>query len=188
MYTVAFLDTETTGLDPETDQIISYCVTIWRADESGIHLGGSCSRRVLPTVPVSPEAQRVNRYDEAEWLSSGAKPWDQEDCSFIWGILSQCGKRPVVGGHNVAFDIGFLKSHFARCNFTFEISHRTVDTCALAQPLVALGLIPNASLEALRAYFALDDRHAHTAIGDTHNCVEAWEKFLEIYAGQLCVT
>ena len=94
------LDTETTGLEPESDRIIEVGAVKFRGDEvlgvfqSFVNPGGRLSRFIRDYTGIT---QRD--VDGAPAFSDVAV-----------NLLPFIGSAPVVG-HNVGFDLGFLRSH-----------------------------------------------------------------------------
>ena len=94
------IDTETTGLEPESDRIIEVGAVKFRGDEvlgvfqSFVNPGERLSRFIRDYTGIS---QRD--VDGAPYFSDVAAE-----------LLPFIGDAPVVG-HNVGFDLGFLRSH-----------------------------------------------------------------------------
>jgi DNA polymerase III epsilon subunit family exonuclease len=70
----------------------------------------------------------------------------------------------VVVGHNVRFDLGFLRSALTATGWA-PLANRWVDTCALARRLVR-DEVPNCRLHTLATRFRLDHRPSHRALDD----------------------
>ncbi len=70
----------------------------------------------------------------------------------------------VIVGHNVRFDLGFLRTALA-ANRWPPFANRSVDTCALARRLVR-DEVPNCRLHTLATRFRLDHRPSHRALDD----------------------
>ena len=102
-----FLDTETTGLDPERHEVISIgCVETNQALEV-------VGKRELLVQPIriedaDPRALEINGYDPARWGAHGTPK--TLALAKVWYLLHDC----VIAGHNVEFDRRFLAAEFGR--------------------------------------------------------------------------
>ena len=94
------IDTETTGLEPESDRIIEVGAVRFRGDEV---LG------VFQSF-VNPE-ERLSRFIRDY---TGITQWDVDGAPHFSDVATELlpfiGDAPVVG-HNVGFDLSFLRSH-----------------------------------------------------------------------------
>jgi DNA polymerase III alpha subunit (gram-positive type) len=110
-------------------------------------------------------------------------------------VSSFCDALPCrevkVVGHNVGFDMAFLKKLIFDANRgpLPKLSHRSVDTHTLLQALVWLGRIPEictTSDGALR-HFCIDipERDRHTALGDARAAVRLLNRIAQEFAPDL---
>ena len=145
--TFVALDLETTGLNPERDAIIEIGAVRFRDGEPQERF----HTLVDPGRPIPYEIQQLTGIGDAD---VAGKP----RFSDIAGQLMRfVGPLPVVG-HNVSFDLGFLRSH-RLCTENLGL-----DTWELAT--VLLPLRPGYSLGALAAFFGIDLQNAHRALED----------------------
>lgn len=90
----------------------------------------------------------------------------------IRGIKEQYFNNEImtVAGHNIAFDISFIKQLYKKggYNFTEDFSHRTVDTASILQFLYFTGKLQKniSSSDAAFQYFNIDVKKRHTALDD----------------------
>jgi DNA polymerase-3 subunit epsilon len=121
-----FLDTETTGLSPESgDRIVEIgCVEFVNRRPTG----RTFHRYVNPGRPNSPGAFDVHRLSDA--FLAGHPPFE----SHVDELLEFVRDAEVVI-HNAAFDVAFLDQELARCARGRFASHgvRVVDSLALAR-------------------------------------------------------
>ena len=162
-----FTDTETGGLDPKHHEILTVALVDWRDGQIGDTVEWKVKAR--PEF-VSPQALAVNGIDLAE---HNAQALDQK--IVVREITAWCrahwlsGERVRLGGHNVAFDVGFL-SHMIGPLYYRAFHHRPVCTMNMLPLLWHAGIIPNdvgKLTEACAAFgVPLPAAEAHTALGD----------------------
>ncbi len=141
------LDTETTGLDPESDRIIEVGAVKFRGDEV---LG------VFQSF-VNP-AERLSKFIR-DYTGITQRDVDQAPPfpDVATNLLSFIGGAPVVG-HNVGFDLGFLRSH--GLPFDGPVSD-TYDLGRVFMPWASYhsltGLAKELDVPVVRAHRAADD-------------------------------
>ena len=178
------IDVETGGLDPQRHAILSLGVVA--LDTASGHTETLELLISDPHGDVTEEAIRKNRLDPAQVRRTGLSPEEAvgrlED--FILPHL-QADKKAVLAGHNVSFDIAFLRRLYrlasAEDHFTARYSHRAVDLHSAYMLLAEAGLVPrlaSASLDAIALSLGVpqDPDKRHTALGDaltTARCL--WE-------------
>lgn len=160
---VVVIDTETTGLNPKTDRIIS----IGLVEMENGRIGKSHEWFFNPgNVAISPEALAVHGITAA-FLED--KPPIKHRLPDILGLLHES----IVGGHNVNFDISFLEEELRRNRFP-----QLKDFIAGVQDtmLMSRGKWPGkaASLDALcdRTGVSRNHRVTHGALTDALLCAE----------------
>lgn len=181
------IDTETGGLDPGRYSILSIAAAIW--DDSIV--GDSFEAYILePNLHVEREAMEVNRID-LQWLQkNGLAP--SEAVSRLHSFLDKSfghvpDRRPItLAGHNVSFDISFLKRLYtlAGVNFDDFYSHRALDTASLIQFLILAGRMPLSEASSTAAFshfgitFGAGERHS--ALGDAIATAKLLSKLIEL--------
>lgn len=187
---VCWLDLETTGLDPETHEIIE--------------IGAYCNGRVFETkvIPTrletaEQEALEVNGFTDVEdWKARGAKPLEQALLDFTSWVryvaTAEAGDRynpyqgykaivhgPVVGGHNAAgFDVPFLKARYKELGVldNWPFHYHVIGTEVLAyEHLKPLGL-RSMSLGSVCCALGISNEGAHTAMADAYRSKQVWDK------------
>ncbi len=83
----------------------------------------------------------------------------------------------VIVGHNVRFDLGFLRANLARLGYQ-PLTNRFVDTCALARRLVR-DEVPNCKLSTLARHFRTAADPCHRALDDAKATAEVLHHLLE---------
>jgi DNA polymerase-3 subunit epsilon len=150
--TLAFLDTETTGLSAWFgDRICEIAILRCRGDE----ILESFDTLVNPERPISPGAARVNGLTDAELAEAPtfAEIADQ--------VISRLDGAILVG-HNLSFDLGFLSSEFQRLGRQLP-PLEGIDTLLLARAYFSF---PSNSLQAIAEILQLDRTGAHRALAD----------------------
>lgn len=153
------LDTETTGLDPRRDRIITIGAVAVRGRE--IHLADSFE--IMLKVAYNSASVTVHGITREEARDGLDEPEALEQ--FLPYL-----RDGVIVGHHILHDIETLNAACER-GFGFRLRNRFLDTMDLALHLQADGQIPKDalqgfSLDALCDYFAVPPHDRHTAGGD----------------------
>jgi DNA polymerase III epsilon subunit-like protein len=167
---IAFIDVETTGLDPERDEIVDLCVRLWEDGKRG----ESYSKCFLAHGPISPEAQKVNGYDPEKWWKKNAVYLTAEELSKALELVNQA---EYLGGAATAFDRGFLHAACDRLRLPRpKISHRLIDVQSLAVPFFFLGQVKSLSLGAIdQGLCGGNGKVPHNAPGDVDITINVFE-------------
>lgn len=168
------IDTETGGIDPERYSILSVGLVVWEDGSLGAELEVLIAE---PDFVVSPRALEVNRIDlvahSKHALAPGAAMGAIEaflDDHFA-GERAR-GEKIVLAGHNIGFDVGFLRRlcRLAGVDFETLFSHRILDTASILRFLALAGRLPEGSAASSNAFAAfkipLSENERHTALGD----------------------
>ncbi len=176
------LDTETGGLDPLTQSLLSVGLVDWTGERALEFLVKE------PEIVTVPESMKVNHIDLEKLKAEGLTP--VQACERLEQYVEDCsraaGEQVMLVGHNVAFDIAFLRRIHKIANYPFSqvFSHRTVDTHTLLWALVQRGKLPPEvmSSDAAFAHFGLMPPEAlrHTALGDAWATRDLLLKLLEM--------
>jgi len=183
----AFLafDTETTGLDPDTNEILSIALVLLDASFNTL------DERIIYAFPegeVHPKAAEVNGYTAESWAEKGAVSQlvlFAQTHEFI-----RPHRRLIPLGHNVKFDIGFLRSLFRRhdsSDLGRHLSHHSIDTVGIALffDMVLFGKKSGAySLGALCERFGIPLENAHDALADIHATIALFQYLYTQLGGQ----
>lgn len=174
---LVFLDTETTGLEPNWHEIVEICAirSDVRIDQGSVVIEyiAEAYGRVKPVHidRASEYALEINGYDPQTWLD--AEPW-RKVCERVRSVVDGA---PIVGS-NPAFDIAFIRESCTRdhTDCGWITTRHAVDTASLAHPLLLAGKIKSVSLGALIDYYGIDADQwpAHTSIGDVHRTMAVY--------------
>jgi len=152
------LDTETTGLDPESGHrlIEIACVEL----DDFIPTGRAFHRLIDPEREVDLEAERVHGLSLAK-LSGKPK---FSDIEVVEELLAFVGEAMIIA-HNAAFDRGFLNAELARAGRGAIAEDRWVDTLGLAQKRFP-GMYNSLDALCKRFKISLIEREKHGALID----------------------
>ena len=156
---LAFIDTETTGLDPEIAEVIE--VAIIRVEPGKIPEYFETRIKPERIEFAHPKALEVNGYaaDPSRWDNA---PLMSEFGELIVNTLKGC----TLVGHNVAFDEAMLNANLQRAGIHRRVPYRKIDTQMLAmEHLYPLGL-ERTAMDAVRSFLSWDKEGSHTAMKD----------------------
>jgi DNA polymerase III epsilon subunit-like protein len=178
-HNLAFIDTETTGTDPDTHEIIELAVIVVKqTPREGrgpkIEIIEECEWKIKPQHIERAEEQalRVNGYNEVDWMFAidRKKAMQEfakktESCSFV--------------SHNLVFDYAFVKKAFEETEVESRMHYAKLDTISMA--FARLYDAPQAdkfSLRALCELLKVENSKAHTALADTRALVAVYRKMM----------
>jgi DNA polymerase-3 subunit epsilon/ATP-dependent DNA helicase DinG len=155
------IDLETTGLNANSDTIIELGAVRFRGDQ----ILDRYQTFVNPGRRIPPFIQQLTSITPAQ--IERAPTFNQVADQFADFI----GDAPIVG-HNVAFDIGFLRSHH------LPLANPNYNTWDLAS--IFLPTLPEYNLSALATRLGLDHSQAHRASADAEITAHVFHRLLKI--------
>ncbi|MBQ7222280.1 MAG: 3'-5' exonuclease [Bacteroidales bacterium] len=166
-----FFDIESTGLNVAYDRIVE--ISAVKVFPDGSH--EVKTRRINPTIPISPEAQKVH----------GISDEDVKDCptfSKIAKSLAQWMQGCDIAGYNsLKFDIPLLSEEFLRAGVDFDFRKRyLVDVQNIFHKMEQRTLAA-----AYKFYCKKDLENAHSAEADTMATYEVLMSQLDMYKDTL---
>ena len=177
-----FIDSETGGLDPDKHSLLSIALVVWE-DRKIID-----SKEILINdgiLSVTQEALTINRIDLEEHKQSAVS-----SSLAMAEILLFIGKhfagkdKITLAGHNVHFDVAFLKRFFSANNKDFSdyFSHRIIDTSSILHYLYLAGCIKHKAISSDEAFelFDIKVEGRHTALGDAIATAKLFTKLLSL--------
>lgn len=174
------LDTETGGLAPETDALLSVGLVDW---EDGRVLRSAEILVDAEGLRCDPKALEVNGIDLD--LHHAYSVPRVEAAALIREFCAPMG-RPWIAGHNVFFDVGFVRRLFTREELRQTFSHRMLCTLHVLSYLEHAGKIPPGigKLDQAIAHFGLTmpGGKRHTALADALATAELYSKLLRVVA------
>ena len=172
--TFCVVDLETTGGSPRDSEITEIGAVKVRGGE----VVGTFQTLVDPGVPIPPFITMLTGITHAMVIEAPRID------AVLPAFLEFCGDAVLVG-HNVRFDLGFLRAAASRLGYG-DLENRAVDTAALARRLVR-GDVRNLKLATLAAHFRSPVTPTHRALDDARATVHVLHGLLE-RAGTLGVT
>lgn len=177
-----FIDTETGGLDPENHSLLSVAMVVWENMEI------IDSQELLINdgiLSVTNEALEINKIDieEHKRLAISSSQAIEKIYTFI-NLHFPKDKKVTVAGHNVQFDISFLKILFIqnKRDFSTLFSHRIIDTSSILYYLYLAGHIKKKAVSSDEAFelFKIKVEGRHTALGDAMATAKLFNRLLDL--------
>lgn len=168
---LAYIDTETTGLNPAVHEVIDIAVVfdLEVADKLQIpHLIRDPAEHVAYyTTRIKPEhidvaeekALAVNGYTTEGWANA---PTAAEVVPILQVIL----KDVVCCGHNVGFDTDFIQNMIKRTGSSFRMDYHKVDTVTFGYTYLVPAGLEKLSLDAIRDFLGWPKDGGHRALQD----------------------
>lgn len=177
-----FIDTETGGLDPDKHSLLSLAMVVWENMEI------IDSQEILINdgqLSVTKEALSINKIDIKKHKESAIPP--SQAIEEIIGFISKHfppQNKITIAGHNVQFDIGFLKILFSqnKKDFSRFFSHRIIDTSSILYYLYLTNHIKQRAISSDEAFelFEIKVEGRHTAIGDAMATAKLFNKLIDL--------
>ena len=168
------LDTETTGLDPRTDRII----TIGAVEVQNGEILLEDSFEALLKVTHNTSAVTVHGVTRDESLRGMEEPWALE--RFLDYL-----KDGVIVGHHIGHDVATFDEAY-ECHWGFRLSNRNLDTMDLTRhlerdgALVGYPPIRQFTLDSLCEMFGVVPHDRHTASGDAFITAQVFLRLLRL--------
>lgn len=176
-----FIDTETGGIDPQRHSLLSIGLVVW---EDGVVVATSEIFINDGNEGYTKEALSINNIDLVQHKKEaiGSAYAVRKMIEFTKYHFET--EKITLAGHNVAFDIAFIKQVFKknRRSFNNYFSHRSIDTSSILSYLQICNIIKapiKSSSDAFR-YFNISVNGRHTAVGDALATVELFNKLIEL--------
>jgi DNA polymerase III subunit epsilon len=177
---LAFIDTETTGLNPEKHEVIEIGVVLVRQTMRegrgpSLELIEEIEMKIKPQrlEDAEDEALRINGYNDADWIfAPELKP--------AMEMLAKKLEGAVMVAHNICFDAPFLEKCFERAGVDNTMKRYKLDTIsiAFARFYNRPGDIKY-SLGYLCDLFGIKNENAHTALADARALYQVYKKMMD---------
>lgn len=174
---LAFIDTETTGFDPITQEVIEIGVVIAEQSDNGetLKMIEEFELKIKPEHIETADAQalRVNGYDPSAWLFALALP---EAMKVFAEKTADC----IFVAHNLTFDYAFINEAFRKTGIENKMHYPKIDTISFAYAKLHKKTdIDKFNLHELATYFGVQNQNAHTALADARTLFQIYQKMVK---------
>jgi len=168
--TYLVLDVETTGLQPDTDEIMEIgAIKVIEGNEAGVF---QALLRISATIPQNIE--KLTGITNEILIKEG-----RELEAVIREFREFAGELPFVS-HNIAFDMSFLRKAYERCALSAP-HNLCIDTLRMARKL--LDDPRDYKLGTLMKYFDMEQTDVHRGVGDCSATMLLYDKLCAILVG-----
>ena len=161
-HNIIVIDTETGGLDPDTDTILQVALVASEDRELVVNVRDDTGQR-------HPDAMAVHKIDWEDHVKTALSPQDAADAILFFLEGLNLEGRPVFAGHNVGFDVAFIRRLFRLgCRPSPVSWHRTLDTHTMLFEGYFRGVLPASACSSSGAFthFGIPVEDRHSALGD----------------------
>lgn len=176
---ILFIDTETGGIDPLENSLLSLGLVCWENLKIKDKLEIFISKE---KYNVTKKALEINKIDLDELRTKGIS--EKEAKNKLLNFLKENfeDEKIVLAGHNVNFDISFLKKIFeSNDEFNQYFSYRAIDTATIFKFLSLRGDVTAEinSLDDAIKYYNIKIKKRHGALDDCLATAEIFTKMLK---------
>jgi DNA polymerase III subunit epsilon len=176
---LAFVDTETTGLDPERHEIIQIgCVVV----SQHTNANGTQDFTIIDEFELKVKPEHIETAEKVALRVNGYRP---EDWVFAYSlkeamqIYTKKTEGAIMVGHNLPFDYNFLSKAFSTTGVENKMHFHKLDTISIAfAKSKKREDIDKFSLYHLCQIFKIENSRAHTALADAKATFELYKKLL----------
>ncbi len=177
---LAFIDTETTGFDPDTHELIEIGLILadqdWTGDKPVFTILEEFEIKIKPKHIETADlvSLKVNKYNAPEWE-------DAYELKEALKILNTKVKDCIMVAHNLCFDVSFIDRAYKQTGIKNEMHYLRIDTITMAfAKLHSREDIDKYSLRKLCEYFKIENINAHSALSDTKALFELYKHLINI--------
>ncbi len=170
---LAFIDTETTGVEPRHELIE---LAVVRVSGYNFSVLEEWEAKIKPRhiELANPEALKINHYNKEDW--KGAL-----DLETALKIFLEKTADVILVGHNLVFDWFYIHKALAEFDLKPTFYYKSLDTFSLGwQKLRHLPEFNNLSLSEMANYFGIIQEKPHSALDDARTTYKVFLKLLEI--------
>jgi DNA polymerase-3 subunit epsilon len=166
-------DTETTGLDPMTDEVVQLGAV--RVVNGKVVSGEVFETLVNPGIPIPKRSADVHGISNA--MVKDAPGFD-DVCAKFHAFAADS----VFVAHNAAFDMAFLHKQAPKIDRRFD--HPVVDTVLMSAAVFGGSAVHTLDAICDRLGIVIPDAHRHTAMGDAVATANAMIAMIAIFEGR----
>jgi DNA polymerase-3 subunit epsilon len=164
---IAFIDIETTGLNPHSDRIVELSIIKIHPDSSEEYM----SHRINPGISISASATAIHGITDADVEN---KPMFRQYARNIRDFLEDCD---ISGFGVIRFDLPFLEAEFARADVDFSRQGRYI----VDSQVIFHQREPRDLEAAYRKYCGGEMKNAHSSEEDAKVSAEVLDGQIEMY-------
>ncbi|MDQ5971810.1 MAG: polymerase subunit epsilon [Patescibacteria group bacterium] len=177
---LAFIDTETTGFDPDTHELIEIGIILvdqdWTKGKPVFTVIEEFEIKIKPVhiETADPISLKINKYNAEDWGNAYALKEAMK-------ILNTKIKDSIMVAHNMYFDATFIDRAYKQTGVKNEMHYLRIDTITMAfAKLHDRTDIDKYSLRTLCEYFKIENKNAHSALSDTKALFELYKHLINI--------
>lgn len=177
------IDTETGGINPRKSSLLSIGLVAWNINK-GIYDTSEIFIK-HKEYKVQVVAQKINKFqiEDHELKAVSSKAVFRQIQQFLEKNFNQQKKITIIG-HNVQFDVGFIKEYFStnRYSYNNRFSHRLIDTNSIIKYLILIQKLPHylKGLSSALKYFNIKIQNRHSALEDAIATAKLFEELLKL--------
>ncbi len=178
-HTLAFVDIETTGFDPDKHEIIELgVVLVKQLGDAGkqFEVLEEIELKIKPEriEDADPQALKVNGYDPSQWIFANT-------LTEAMTIFAAKTDNAIFTAHNLTFDYSFIEHAFKKTGVENKMFYPKLDTISVAYAkLHDNPQVDKFRLQKLCEYFAITNERAHTALADAKATFLVYEKLMNL--------
>lgn len=170
-----FVDLETTGLDPEFNEIVEVgCILV---DGKTLEIISEYSAKIKPKHigRASEEAIKVSGYSPKLWKNA-------KDIKEVLKKVAEMAPGAMIAGWKVDFDWWFLEHAFKVAHIAHDFDYHLVDVISLAYVYFRKKKRPiGLGLRKVASYFKIKMEEQHDALGDIKGTYLVFRKLMNFY-------
>jgi DNA polymerase-3 subunit epsilon len=171
-FDLAFIDTETTGLNLNSELIE---IGLVRVSAFNFSILEEWEAKIKPKhlELADPEALKINHYNENDWANA-------IDCEAALKIFLEKSENTILVGHNLSFDWFYIHKSLLEYNLKPTFWYKSLDTFCLAwEKLRNNPNFKSLGLTELASYFGIKPEKLHSALDDARTTYKVFLKLLE---------
>lgn len=176
--TILVIDVETTGLTPGYDAILELAGCV--LSETDLEEKSFFRSRVRTEQPISPGANKTH----------GLTLDDVRDAPSLIDVIADFAdfapEKAILSGHNVGFDVGFLRAAYQQVGRRFPFDYHVLDIWSIA--FLVLGSrgvrLPSYSLTSLCSLFGIAREPQHGALQDARASAALLRHLVAVIQGE----
>lgn len=178
-HNLAFVDIETTGFDPDKNEIIEIgLVLVKQIGDSGskFEILEEVELKVKPEriEDADPQALKVNGYDPSQWIFANT-------LKEAMTVFSAKTEDAIFVAHNLTFDYSFIDKAFKTTGVENKMFYPKIDTISVAYAKLHNNpQVEKFRLQKLCEYFGITNERAHTALADARATFLVYEKMMNL--------